>query len=377
MIQKASFFVSSIPQIRHFNYDLSKQWYIEFYDQDGKRQRVTSGKRFGVLGDGNRLKTKKERLTYFNAILSVLLSPSPPTTLELEKVQPIQEVSKKLSLDDAVNLFLDSKLRMIEPKTTKDYTSRLRGFALYCDFGKLEIDKVTRDEILQYLNRQEMSNTNYNNDLRVIKLLFNFLKSNDLVKFNSGQLVSYKPNDAEGNKPYNIEDAKRILEILKVIDRSLYICCLIQYYCFARPKEIGKLKWSDFDFEGKLLKIRANVNLKSKKVRFNPLSEKLINEIQEFRNIENSNSEYVFGDCRNDDYFKTKWQRIKNLLDVPNGCALYSFKHTGCCQLYIATRDIYLISRLCGHANIKTTEIYLRGLGVDLFNDNISKIPDL
>ena len=79
-----------------------------------------------------------------------------------------------------------------------------------------------------------------------------------------------------------------------------------------------------------------------------------------------SGKEYGMVGCGNDDFLKTQFRRFKaKRADLfTEGQTFYSFKHMGCIAFYETTKDIYLLCRLCEHTSIKTTERYLRSLGV-------------
>lgn len=64
-------------------------------------------------------------------------------------------------------------------------------------------------------------------------------------------------------------------------------------------------------------------------------------------------------------------------MGVPSAYTLYSWKHTGCVAMYEKTKDIYLISRLCGHRSIEVTMNYLRSLGLRVNKDSVAELPSL
>lgn len=41
-----------MPVLRHYEYDIAKRWYVEFY-LNGKRYQISNGKKYGIIGDGN------------------------------------------------------------------------------------------------------------------------------------------------------------------------------------------------------------------------------------------------------------------------------------------------------------------------------------
>ena len=96
-----------------------------------------------------------------------------------------------------------------------------------------------------------------------------------------------------------------------------------------------------------------------------------------------TSSDYIFvsknGDWVNEDYFKSRFKRLKSedKITIPNGCTLCSIRHTFFVNLYRATKDIYLVMRVARHKSVNTTMRYLRSLGENINNDNISMIETL
>jgi integrase len=51
-------------------------------------------------------------------------------------------------------------------------------------------------------------------------------------------------------------------------------------------------------------------------------------------------------------------------LNIRKECTFYCWKHTGAMNLYMATKDPYIVMNQCRHSEITTTMIYLRSLGL-------------
>jgi integrase len=57
-------------------------------------------------------------------------------------------------------------------------------------------------------------------------------------------------------------------------------------------------------------------------------------------------------------------RRVARELKIGGEKSFYSWKHTGACALFNATKDPYLVMQQCRHSDIKITMIYLRSLGL-------------
>lgn len=62
-------------------------------------------------------------------------------------------------------------------------------------------------------------------------------------------------------------------------------------------------------------------------------------------------------------YFKALWGRFKLQSELlKDGQTLYSFRHTGAVKVYEKTGSLTVLQQVMGHADLKTSLTYLRGL---------------
>lgn len=156
---------------------------------------------------------------------------------------------------------------------------------------------------------------------------------------------------------------------------------MLMYYAGIRIEECRKLKVENIDFANGHITIWSS----SSKTTFTdsvPLHNSLRNILASHCRGKTS-SDYIFvsknGDWVNEGYFKSRFKRLKSedKITIPNGCTLCSIRHTFFVNLYRATKDIYLVMRVARHKSVNTTMRYLRSLGENINNDNISMIETL
>ena len=218
------------------------------------------------------------------------------------------------------------------------------------------------------------SGRNYNNHLKVLKLIFNELEEEGIIQNTPILRVKKRKQVTTIHKVYSVEQVMNIIKVAKEKHPNLYLCILLLYYQFIRISEITVLHWDNIDLGNNIINIIPQ-NSKNGLLRSLPIHDDLIQVLKT-----RDQNGYLFdmnGKPPNSDYFGTKWGRLKKIIDIEEGYTLYGFKHTGVTNLYKSTKDIYLVSRLCGHISIKTTEIYLRSLGLDINYLSNSKLPSI
>lgn len=125
-----------------------------------------------------------------------------------------------------------------------------------------------------------------------------------------------------------------------------------------RRGEMVDLKWQDVDFPNNQLYIAPN---KTDGYRYVPMTEALRNALETAQI--HAKNEYVVNVCRprvgdrcTRDYLACCYRKITKKAGVPS--FLHKLRHTFASQLVQNGVELYMVSKLMGHSNILTTEIY-------------------
>jgi integrase len=138
-----------------------------------------------------------------------------------------------------------------------------------------------------------------------------------------------------------------------------------------RMGEIRFLRWDAIDFQKGVIQIRNHneFTTKSKKARVIPIHPLLINQLQDMKNGISDN--YVFqmdskpiDRRRLSEWFKNAGKKAKIFTEYH----FHSLRHTFASWLVQRGVSIYEVSKLLGHADIKTTQIYAHLRSDDLRN---------
>jgi integrase len=127
----------------------------------------------------------------------------------------------------------------------------------------------------------------------------------------------------------------------------------IAMYTGIRKSEIMKLKWEDIDLERKMVTLRDPKGTVTETV---PISDEAVDI---FRNIPAS-SEYVLPgpDGQIKKTFRDPWYKIRKAADLPQEYRLHGLRHNFASQLVSNGVDLYTVSKLLTHKDVRTSERY-------------------
>jgi len=163
-------------------------------------------------------------------------------------------------------------------------------------------------------------------------------------------LIKYRSDP--GNRSSNIQRAQFLT--LTILDTGL------------RASEALSLKKEDVDLENLVLKVRGKGN----KQRLVPFSYELRKTL--YRNLTRTANVgmFVFGTKHNSQLTVRNFERDLKVLGQKCGItgvrfSPHTLRHTMAASYLRHGGDLYFLSRILGHSSVKTTEIYLRSIGID------------
>ena len=325
-------------------------YYIDF-NLNSLRQRMFSGNKIGSSLSPNsyplRLRKSKTELlakeVYNYLVRNDYSFDKPMNSLE--------------RFDQLMSAKLSEPLSKTYRKALYDLVSKLRQSLVKSgDINTEYIDSL----ILKYTN-----NTSYNTTRRHLNVLINYLYDNGF-KIQKSSLRSRRQIETL-HKP--IIDVVSLLELVKLFNYNLYVCCLLTYGCLLRPhKEIRMLKWSDFSEDLSFIRL-SGYRVKSKRNRVVPVPLYVRKEL-----VKGQYDSNIFSHCKkayNDSYFSGLWKRFKrNNKNIEPGITLYSVRHTGAIEIYNRTGSLHKLQKAMGHSTINVSITYLRGLEIPELEDS-------
>jgi site-specific recombinase XerD len=138
---------------------------------------------------------------------------------------------------------------------------------------------------------------------------------------------------------------------------------LVLLDCGLRISEALGLERDDVDLDGLVLRVTG----KGRKVRLVPISNELRKHL--FRYLDKTSGRYVFhtfGGSRLERHnVYEDLQRLCRRIGITARVNPHNFRHAFAAHSMKNGLDVFRLSRILGHSNIATTQIYLRSLGIE------------
>ncbi len=153
------------------------------------------------------------------------------------------------------------------------------------------------------------------------------------------------------------------------------------YYLGVRSgKELRLMKVGDILDEGKYFRFRAEAT-KANRDDILPIDPNLKLIIEEMNLLSADKKKYIFGVKKepsfnpvNEDYFSSKFQKIRKIAGLDSNFTLYSYKHSRVIHLLRDGAKLADVSKLMRHKDISVTAIYARQLGVDFDSSELQRL---
>lgn len=307
-------------------------YYIFYENQNGKRTCKST-----------KTKIKREAYKYLNSF-----------STQYQKQIQIQE----LTLKEFIWKYLKYSEIHHTPKTTLTYQTTFNSLLDYLE-NKI-IGNIEEIELHEFIQRRinTVSLHAGRKDLINIKASFNWaVKMNLLIKNPASNIKRVKKPEKQ---PLFFSE-EEFLELLNIVDNpEIKAIVILAVNTGMRQMEILTLRWNQVNLtDNYLLLNNQNHTTKSKRVRSIPLNETCIELLKEIPKI--INSEFVFhynGSQMKQDYLVKNFKRYVRKAKLNTKLNFHSLRHTFASWLVQRGVSIYHISKLLGHADIKTTEIY-------------------
>jgi len=237
-----------------------------------------------------------------------------------------------LSLKHLIKYLGDSKLSSITSKQIKDYQAS-------------RIDEGA-------------ASATVNRELSCLKNLFNEAKRDR--KFFGDNPVSLVKQLEENNEKTRVLSRGEEVLLLEQCNEHLRPIVITALNTGMRKMEILSLKWENVDLENKLITI-LSTNSKSKRTKYIPINTSLKSELLRQR-LKTGFNKYVFLTPLGENYKKAdslnSFKRACGRAGL-NDVTFHTLRHTFGTRGVEATGNVVAVSKILGHADLKTTMRYV------------------
>ncbi len=126
-----------------------------------------------------------------------------------------------------------------------------------------------------------------------------------------------------------------------------------------RHSDIQKLKWKEIVIDGEKIELHFTQK-KTKGVEYKPISKQALDLCGERRNLDN----LVFENLPNPSWISRPLKKWIEKAGIHRNITFHCFRHTFATLQLANGTDIYTISKMLGHTNVNTTQVYAKVMDI-------------
>ena len=274
----------------------------------------------------------------------------------------------------------------LTPRTIKGYKEVFRYFITASPVN--EVKEVTQFMIEDWLMNgkleKEWSAKTIRNRLLALRSFFKWCKERGLIDKDPTEFIPKPKLPKSLPKSLSLKDAEKLLDWTKHMkyyyksEKNRAVAIISTFlYTGIRLDELYNLKFHDIDLEHKVLTVISGKGQKDRKI---PLNNSLISLLEKYvkdRNKRNVHCPYFFVSLRADDKMsRNVVKRLVIKLRERTGIYFYPhmLRHTFATLMLEGGCNLYTLSKLMGHSDVKTTTINLATTTSHLYEE-ICKHP--
>ncbi|MDQ7815389.1 MAG: tyrosine-type recombinase/integrase [Melioribacteraceae bacterium] len=308
-------------------------YYIYYFQLNGKRTCISTGTKF-----------KTEALKFLSDFQEEI------------KKRNLSKVIPKTILEFRYEYASYSE-SVHRPKTTKRINSILKEFAEY--FNNPQLSEIDMKQINSYLqHKAKVSSYTAQQHLAYLRSAFKKAQTDGYILSNPFESVS---NFKIPEKQPLFIDETSFHCLLRVIDNTdIKHIVTFAVKTGLRLMELITLEWKQINFRDKYLILdNNNHTTKSKKVRTIPLTIEAMQILVERESTRNSDYVFTFDNEKiKPESLSKRFKKYVVKAKLNPKLKFHSLRHTFASWLVQRGVSIYQVSKLLGHANVETTEIY-------------------
>lgn len=305
-------------------------------------------------------------------------------------------IKRKKEMLDLVEDFLEyCRYKNLSTKTIKSYNQTLFLFVRYLEEEKdiTDIDKINKEIVQEYIAftkdrgkysfvaskdgmikanidkrsdiGEELSDSTLNNYLRNIKVFFNWLEENHIIKNNTVSKCKFLRTERKSKDQLTDEEFNKLIksmDITKFHEYRDFIICNLIMDTGMRLSETLHLTINDVDFARRTILIPADITKgrKDRAVFYSQTMAKLLHRWIIFKDIYQE-TDLLFPTHRTNTIlsvsnfernFRVYLKRAKiNKVITPHG-----LRNNFARRFLLASNDIHTLSKILGHSSVTVTE---------------------
>jgi len=154
----------------------------------------------------------------------------------------------------------------LRPDSLTSYRSWVRKFMRFLEsigYQDQPVTAINKKVALAYsdhITMRGVSARSHNNDINGISTIWGKLVERDIADKNPFSKIPRRKKKPSSRRPVPVQDVWPVLDYLKDHDISVYVACLLLYYCLIRPNEQRQLKRAHFHMDRSVVEIPAHIS---------------------------------------------------------------------------------------------------------------------
>lgn len=288
----------------------------------------------------------------------------------------VSEVLEKYS----VNILALFRKGVLKKKTYYDYSSRLRILNEYISECVspvrvcYQLDQSFWTDFLDYLLvDRDVSSKSRNNYRTWASTLCSWLVEKKYLAENPIQSIRQLAETEKFRQPLAHEDLRKMGEWLREHNKPFLLAVMMEYCTAIRPTELSYIRLRDINVnEGSVfVSSQISKNRRDGKIKLPNMVIRLMVELGIFSHHSDC---FLFGkgflpsEVRQDPrYFSIEFNRVRESLRFPKSYMFYSLKDSGLRDIANSV-GIEVAQKQARHSSIETTNLYLRGRGMPVYD---------
>jgi integrase len=310
-------------------------YYIYYDDTDGIRKSIST-----------KAKHKKDAYQFLSNFKEIIKEENKKIT------HPIDLMSFRFK-------FLKHSEAVHTPKTTKTFVTTFKYLLAF--IGNAQLLEITDKKIRAFVDYRIKNPSLYQarKDLINISSCFNWAVQEKYVVSNPCATIKQIKVPPKLPVFFSKDEFTKLGDT--ITNKEFKAMVLIAVNTGLREMELLTLRWDQIRFDEKILILDNRTHItKGKKIRTVPLNNTVLAVLRELK-INKISGQLVFkleGVTNREKYVQNNFRKYVKITAVNPKLNFHSLRHTFASWLVQAGVSIYEVSKLLGHSDIKTTQIY-------------------
>lgn len=271
-----------------------------------------------------------------------------------------QEEIKDMSIQQAIQIFLNEKLIHNRAGTYKYYSENLNTMREYLEAKDImTIHNIASKDLTDYViyaRGRNNKNVSINKRIRCLLTVIDYCIENELITPTN---IRYKRLPEEESKIETVDmmDMEKVIQHLPNLSKRSQAIVLLLFTTGIRTTELCNIKIKNIDLENLIIYLEFT---KTNSPRYTPILPEVADILKELV-AASENSLYLFPEknlCITPIAVRSLLKRIKKALDI-EVLSAHKLRHLYATTLLKQGSDVKTVSKLLGHKSISMTMRYL------------------